>query len=192
MGKNYTEGQNINFAVACSELDKLDFTNPMSFSEFAKQGDPFAKLKAYVMQKGKYSSELSGYSLNLGTAYSSDYSSSYKRIIYYYTNTNSFDYDMVINSYYDTYVTIDIDKFDGSYSWAYYDNYDYVMRGTLYASTWTTSSLLGYSYCNAYSSSLKSTIRELATAMVDLLCTHMRSDLSKAGIKPADLGFVNF
>ena len=83
------------------------------------------------------------------------------------------------------------ENLDGSYFWQFFDD-TYKMYGTLYANSYTSSSLLGYSYNNISSSSLRADVRELASLMIDFLLVRIDSDFASIGVTAADLGFYNY
>jgi hypothetical protein len=81
---------------------------------------------------------------------------------------------------------------DGSYTWGYFDDSDYEMRGTLYASSFDTDTLLSYSSNNIKNASMRSIVRELASAMLSVACGRLTASLADCGVTAQDLGFVNF
>ena len=115
-----TNSQNLNFAVFTKELDNLEFDTPMTMAEFyEKEYSAFERIKDYVIEKGIYNSDGNYYRLVLNTTYSSDYTGSYSRAIYYYVESNSITFDYVINNgdywvYFKVY-----DDVDGLYYWHY-------------------------------------------------------------------------
>lgn len=187
------DSQNLNFAISMAEVDNLVQGTPLTFAEFyEKECDVFTKLKNYILEEGSYSYTYEEYYIYSGYRYSSDYSSKYSRYIYYDPDTETISFYLFINSSdYQVWITIDEDV-DGSYSWGYFDDYDERMSGTLYANTFTSNTLVGYSYTNVYSSSLKSSIRELASSMIKHLCSYMDDDLEDIGLSAEDLGFIYY
>ena len=187
----FTESQNLNFAISMSEMDNLDFSNPLTMQElFDKECNPYLRLATYIITNGTYRTSSSGsdyYILNMGTYYSSD--AKFTRYAYYYLDDGSITFDLAVDDgdYY-IYFTID-GEVDGIYAWSYFDDYDYKMSGTLYANTYNDDTLLGYSYNNISNSDLRDSVRNLASTMMDLLATFLNSDLSDIGITAADLGF---
>ena len=188
-----TNSQNLNFAVFVDELDNLIYGQALTMAEFyKKECDVYSKMVDYICQYGTYSSSSNCYVLTLGTTYSSDYSDKYTRRAYYYLDSGNITLDYVINNgEYWAYFIID-NNVDGSYRWYYFDDNDYEMNGTLYASTFDSNTLLGYSYNNIYSSSLRSSVRELASVMVSNLCSRIDYDFSSIGVTAEDLGFYYY
>ncbi len=189
--------QNLNFAIFTTEIDNLEFGTTLTMAEFyEKEGPPYVKLKNYIMSNGTYDSTDKVYKIDLGYTYSSDYESKYVRRAYYYVEDEEITLDFIIYEtggyfQYWTYFTIDEDV-DGSYFWSYFDENDYSMSGTLTASTYNTNSLLGYSNNNISDSSLRSSVRELASVMISQLLTCLDNDLADIDVTAADLGFYYY
>lgn len=185
------DSQNLNFAIRISELKKLVYNTPLSLPEFyEKECDVFAKLKNLIVSKGTFDSSDNEYELILGYSYSSDYCDKYtRRAIYDVADDIIYLYYLINTDYL---VSITIDEVDGVYSWGYYDKYDYIMLGTLYANTFTSNSLLGVSYNNFSYSSLLKSARSLASTMVIVLCQNMDADFKSIGVTAEDLGFLYF
>ncbi len=188
-----SDSQNLNFAVFTKELDNLTYGSPLTLAEFyLKECDVFEKLKNYIIDYGAYNASDNCYRLTLGTTYSSDYSSKYTRLVYYYVDDNEITLDFLIDDGdYWVYFVID-ENVDGSYYWSYFDNDDYEMSGTLYSSTYDSDTLLSYSSNNIYSSSLRQTVRELASAMISSLCSWIDSDFDTINVTAEDLGFYYY
>ncbi len=185
------DSQNLNFAISVNELSKLTYNTPLTVKEFyEKECDVFAKVKNHVMKKGTYDYEDNDYSLTLGVDYSSDYSSQYTRIISYDVADDELCLMLFIDA--DHLLSIYIDEVDYIYEWGYINSDDYYMSGTLYATTFTSNHLLGYSYNNISSSSLRSSVRELASSMASLLITYTNMDFADIGVRAIDLGFINY
>ena len=187
-----TNSQNLNFAVFTKELDNLEFDTPMTMAEFyEKEYSAFERIKDYVIEKGIYNSDGNYYRLVLNTTYSSDYTGSYSRAIYYYVESNSITFDYVINNgdywvYFKVY-----DDVDGLYYWHYFDD-SREMSGTLEASSYNSESLLTYSYTDFTSSLAKTEVQKFASSMMTVLCSWITNDLSGIGVSLGDLGFNSF
>ena len=186
------EGQNLNFAIACAEISNLSLGNELTFAEFyEKEGNAFIKLKNYVMEHGTYKSADNEYSLLTNTSYSSDYTTTYRRYVDYDVAENEIRFSIFIDTQY--LVTFYLDEeISGIYFWAYVDSSNYQMSGTLYASTYTDDTLLGYSYNNISYSSLRTSVRKLASSMMDLIVLGIDIDFSKIGVSAYDLGFIAY
>ena len=188
-----SDSQNLNFAVSSKELDNLVYGAPLSLQDFyLKECDVFAKMKNFIIENGTYLSESNSYGINLGTFYSSDYSSKYTRRAYYYVSSNTITLDFLIDDGKSwVYFTID-EAVDGSYDWSYFDDNSNKMSGTIYASTYNSNTLLGYSYNNISYSSLRDTTRKLASTMVSVLCSYITSDFESIGVTADALHFYNY
>lgn len=187
-----SDSQNLNFAVFAGELDNLTYGTPLSFREFyEKECNVFVRMKDYIMKNGEYNASTDGdyYDLVLGVTYSSDRSSKYTRIAYYYVDDNEITLDFLINDG-EMWVYFEIDEnVDGSYTWSYFDDNDYEMGGILYASTYDGDTLLGYNRNNITNATVRNSVRELASAMIDSLCYCIDDDFADIGVTAADLGF---
>ena len=187
------ESQNLNFAINVSELNNLYYGTPLTMAElYQKECDVFTLLKNYIIENGSYSASSNSYSLVFSTFYSPDYTSKYRRVAFYFVSSNTISLDFVIDDG-DNWVYFEINNnVDGSYYWEYFDENDYVMSGTLYASSYTSSTLLGYSYNNISYSSLRTSIRELASTMINSLCSGIDAGFSSIGVTAEDLHFDNY
>ena len=188
-----SDSQNLNFAVFTGELDNLTYGTPLTLAEFyLKECDVFEKIKNHIIDNGTYDSQNNCYRLTLGTTYSSDDSSKYTRLAYYYVDDNEITLDFLIDDG-DCWVYFAIDEnVDGSYDWFYFDYDDYEMGGMLYATTYDDYTLLGYSYNNiSYSSTIQS-VRELASTMISVLCSWIDNDFDTINVTAEDLGFYYY
>jgi len=185
------DSQNLNFAISVNELDNLTYGTPLTVAQFyEKECDVFTKVKNYVIQNGSYDSSDNDYSLTLGYTYSSDYSSKYTRMISYDVADDELCLMFFIDA--DNLVYIHIDEVDGVYNWSYIDTSGYYMSGTLYAATYTSNHLLGYNYNNITSSSIRTSVRELASSMASLLIAYTNTDFAEISVTAADFGFINY
>ena len=190
----YKDSQNLNFAISVRELDNLKYGTPLTVAQFyEKECDVFTKLKNYAKASGSYDSDDKNYDLVLGSEYSSNYSYKFVRELLYYVDD---DYIMLtlfsIGSNYTSALAIQIKEINGTYYWLFTDTGNYQMAGTLYASTYTSNTLLGYSYTNVSSSSLIKSTRNFASTMCAYLVSYIDDDFAEIGVTAADLGFVNF
>ncbi len=198
------DSQNLNFAIRTTEIQNLDFSNPIDFGEHNPDNsgtttpssptnptDIFSVMRSYAVTNGEYKDGV--YTVTFATEYSSDYKYIYIFHLGYDYIEDEFSLDIfVYSSSYSFLVSIDIDTIDGVYDWSYIDSYEYYMSGVINGNTWDTGYLLGYSYNNISSTSLRSSIRELASSSVNLLLFAVNAYLSENGITAYKLGFVNF
>lgn len=187
------DGQNLNFAISCNELDNLYFGSSLTMKQFyEKECNPFELIKNYVIENGTYDSSDGDYTILLDTSYSSDYAYTYKTYVVYDIADNELMFSLHINGENSAGFWVD-SSLSGSYTWAYIDDYNYEMMGTITARTYTDNTLLGYSYNNISSSSLRSSVRELASSMIDIILSIINIDLySSIGVSAADLGFISY
>ncbi len=187
-----TNSQNLNFAVSVAELDHLTYGTPLTMSQFyEKECNPFVKLKNYAIQNGKHNTVYDEYILLLGTQYFDNYTTQYKRVLYYDVPADALQIGMFIDGE-DYVVIVEIDTIDGSYEWIYYDLYDNWMSGILFSISYDPDTLLGYDYNNITSSSTRAAVRELASEMVNYLASYMDDDFASIGVTAEDLGFNNY
>lgn len=186
------ESQNLNFAINISELKKLSSSSPMTMAElYEKESDVYTKLKNYIVKNGTYDKSFDGgvYRLELDTMYSGD--NKFTQMAYYWVSADVISLDMSINNG-DIYVYFEIDEnVDGSYFWKYFDDNDYEMYGTMYATTFDDETLLAYSYTNITDPTFKSTAQSIASAVVYLICSNITEDFANIGVTAEDLQFYN-
>ena len=186
------DSQNLNFAVCIAELKNLENQTPMSMSKFYEtECDPYERLASYIVTKGSRDSGDDYYVLVLSEDYSSDYTTKFTLMAMYYPDDGEILMAMGVDSEVYTYIVL-TEEIDGVYDWYYFDDYDYEMSGTVRGSTLTENTLLGYSSNNISNSSLRSSIRELASDIVILICMKMNTCLTDIGLTAQDFGFVNF
>ncbi|MBO5315770.1 MAG: trypsin-like peptidase domain-containing protein [Clostridia bacterium] len=188
-------GQNLNFAISCSELDNLSYGTALSMSElYEKECNPFSILKDYIIENGTYDSEDNEYRLMYKTSYSSDYTTKYIHYIDYIVDDDELKLTLFLDGSTDCMVSFTVGSgVSGYYEWFYIDDYDYYMTGTITARTYTDNTLLGYSYHNLNYSSIRDSIRKLASNMIDLVLTGFDVYLyPETGVAISDLGFVSY
>lgn len=185
-----SDSQNLNFAVFAQELDNLKYGTPLTLADFcSKECNVFQKLKNHIVKNGTYDSSDKYYGLVLGTGYVSGNSSKYTRVAYYYIDSNEITLDFIIdNGECWAYFWLD-ENVSGSYEWSYFDSENYEMSGVLYANTYDSNTLLGYSDNNITSSTTRDSIRELASTMISAICSHIDDDFSDVRVTARDLGF---
>ena len=188
------DSQNLNFAICAKEIEKLVYGDQLTMQQFyEKECSPFLLLKNYIIENGTYFTEDGGgYCVLLGVDTNESGTTKFSRYAYYYYADNTITLDILVDdgSYW-LYITLD-EELDGLYAWDYFDQYDYEMGGMVNAGTFTSETLLGYSYNNIDYSDLRSEIRRLASNMMTLMLAYMEFDLGGFGITPATLGFTAF
>lgn len=184
-----SEAQNLNFAIHLSELEALDYDDPMTVEEYyEKECDAYSRIKNYVMEEGEYSD--GEYLLLLGYDYSSDYTSIYYRLITYDPAEDQIILGCSVDN--ESFVMVSVDpEISGIYSWGFMFD-DYYLGGTLYAASFDDDSLLSYTDYNIYSSEVRTSARKLASAMLKYFCANISTDFAELGVTAADLGFVYF
>ncbi|MBR2871324.1 MAG: serine protease [Clostridia bacterium] len=176
------------YGITAYNLGFTKFTSSSSSST----SDLFTTMKNYAITNGTYDDGC--YEVKYGTDYSSDYSTSYNFYIVYDVSTQEISFQLFAYSSngLSFLVSFDVDKVDGVYDWSYVDSYDDYMSGQIVGSTWDTGYVLGYSYNNITSSSLRTTVRELASSSMNVLLYSIDEHLSSKGITAYKLGFKNF
>lgn len=189
------DSQNLNFAISVKELSNLVYGTPLTVAEFyEKECDVFLKIKNYILQKGTYDSADNEYDLTFDIKTDSSSGLSTMTTATYDCSSQEIELSIFLtNSTSSHLLTITIDEIDGTYQWSYIDNYKYFMRGTIYASTWTSNSLLGVSsYTNIPTTSLVTSVRKVSSSMMNLLLLRIYTDFLDISLTPADLGFINY
>jgi hypothetical protein len=184
------EGQNLNFAVACSELDKLSYGQTLTLAEFyEKECDVFTRMANYTITYGERDTD--SYTYQIGYDYTSDYSTKFTRALSYYPNDEEIMISLLSDDGY-MFCFIITQELTGRYSYLYLDEDDYYMIGTIYGSLFDYNYTLTYTDCNVSYVSLRNTIKELASTMANYLLVNLEEDLSSIGVTAYDLGFVNY
>ena len=185
-----TDSQNLNFAINISEIDNLDFSSPLTMSElYEKECNAFKKIVNYAKQYGDYDYEDNQYVAEIGYNYNNG--TSFTRLLYYNIDSNDIQFVIYVDAV-EYWVSFTVDEnLSGEYFWIYLDDFNYEMYGTLYANTYTDDTLLGYTYNNV-GSSLRPSIRELASSLMSLLVTSIELDLAELDITVYDLGFIRY
>lgn len=183
------EYQDLNCAISVRELSNLKYNKALTIPEFyKKECDAFIKMRNYAIQEGWYDRHYNEYKLQLGCEYTSDYLIRCSRILYYSAGQNQIHLTLLFDD--EIMFILYIDEADGDYPWALIDS-DFYMKGRVSASTFKQNSLLRYTSDNLPSSS-RNSFRELASSMAKYLILTMYDDLAPIGVKPENLGFVNF
>ena len=182
--------QNLNFAIAIKELDRLVYGTPLTFSQFyEKESQPLVRMKNYIMSEGAYDASMGGYILVTETYPSVDGISLLARIVAYDVENDQIYFYEFINE--NHFVGFAIDEVDGVYAWAYYDADENYMIGTLYGDTFAVGSTLTYHSTNL-SSSLRASAQELSSLLIEDICCSIEVDFGSIGVTAEDLGLVNF
>ena len=185
------DSQNLNFAIFVSELKELTFGTPMTLREvYEKECDAFAKVKNYVISKGKLDSDGDEYTIETSKNYASN-GTLFKVNIFYKPSTDIITLAILWDN--ELFLTIELDEVYYSYDYGLlWSEYSYYMFGTLYANTFSASSTyLTYSSTNA-PSSLRYDLCELSASLAKLLITTVQKDLASINVTAVDLGFLNF
>lgn len=187
----------LNFAISTKEISNLKYGTSLTLAElYEKEGDVFTKIKNYIIKKGTYDREDNRYEIDFGSALVESLYVTTKAS--YTVSRQEIDFKIFIQdtsttSLNTTLLGITVDKIDGTYTWAYLDNTDHVMYGQINAATWTSNSLLGYTgYSGISSATLLSSIRKLASSMVNILLSTIPYDFKEISLTPKDLGFTSF
>ena len=187
------DSQNLNFAICVQEINNLVYGDRLTMQQFyEKECSPFLALKNYILANGTYFTEDGGgYRVLLGSD-TADNGMKFNRYAYYYLSDNTITLDIVVllnDNQYWLYMTLTED-IAGTYYWDYFDDMGNEMGGTVTAATFTTNTLLGYSYNNIDYSEIRTEVRNLASNMMVLLLTCVDLDLGDAGVTAASLGFT--
>ena len=185
------ESQNLNFAIHLSELDKLDFSKPMTMAQFyQKECNAYARLKKHILANGTQEADGSGYTLRLGSD-RSDGSNTYVRQLRYHAEAELISLDCLIDNEFLVCIYID-SEVSTVYKWYYVDTDDNLMSGELYARSFAEGSTLFYSEHNISNYNTVTAVQNLASSMVHYLCGCFNDDLALIGVTAGDLGFVSY
>ena len=177
------DSQNLNFAIGISELNKLDYSTPMTMAElYNKESNAYKKISNYVATYGELDDGGEYYYLELDYFYSSDYTTRYSIFAMYYPAEGEILLGLNDTKYYAYFVLTE--ELDGIYSWSYFDDNDYQLVGTLYGATYS-GGLLGYSNHNVYNAQLRSALQNLASTMIDVLCQSLDECFEDIGVTVA-------
>jgi hypothetical protein len=183
------DSQNLNFAINISHMSDLSYGTKLTVAQFyEKECDVLSKIKNYIMQNGTYDAADGEYLLITGSDYMDDIQ--INRMLYYNVVEDTVMLCVMLDTDYMVQITIDV--VDGEYEWWYIDYADNFMSGTIYASTYTSNTLLGYSYHNMTNSSLCQSVRKLSSTMIDVMLKLLELDLAEIGVTARDLGFYNY
>ena len=185
------ESQNLNFAIHLSELDKLDFSKPMTMEQFyQKECNAYARLKKHIIANGTQEEDGSGYTLRLGSDHSEG-GNTYMRQLRYHADTELISLDCLID--YEFLVSVYIDsEVSGIYKWYYVDTDDYIMSGDLYAQSFAEGATLFYREHNISNYNTVTAVQNLASSMIHYLCGYMNTDFAIIGLTAADLKFIYY
>lgn len=185
------DSQNLNFAVSVKELSNLVYETPLSFSEFyEKEGNPFKRVKNYILQKGTYDAKYDRYTVTF-TPTNIDAEIEYQTKGHYYPTKDVIEFVcLCADDNYAIMSFLTIDTIDGIYDWDCLDSEDGYMYGKIYASTWTVNSLLSVSKYSNISSSQQSSYREIASKLISLTVYSIAYDYQEIDVCAADFGFT--
>ena len=186
------DSQNLNFAISVNEIDNLNFSTPLTFAEFyEKEFDVFNKLKNFIIANGEYNANDNDYTVSFGSYYwTSNYN--YMSGAYYDVTNNTITLTNYIYNKTMTYsimTFVDIESINGVYEWSIIDAEANFMSGNIYASSFTSNTVLTYSYKSGFSGSEYSA-REVASQMIYQTLKDMSIDYYSIGISASDLGFI--
>ncbi len=185
------EGQNLNFAIACMEIDQMNPGNAMTFSEyFALECDPATILYDYITSNGDYDYEDKDYTVFLDSTTSS--SSTCVPLLVYDVSKAQFSFEMLYTSSSGSFlVGVEFDKSLKNYTWFYADD-DNVMTGNFYRTLFSgTSSTLTYQSTNIYYS-MRNSYTKLSAQAIHLMLLLVDRSLQEIGLDLQDFGFLNY
>lgn len=185
------DSQNLNFAIRVNEINNLSFSTPLTMAQlYDKESNTYEKLKNYIISKGEYDKVDKEY-----TIYFNDYywnsSNRYKTSGTYYVEDNQITLNIFIYNNSRSYTTlsgITIKNTDGVYDWAIIDSDYNFMQGTIYASTFTSNTVLSYTYKLGFTYTA-STAKTIASQAIYQLLSDLEVDYKSIGITAKDLGF---
>ncbi len=188
----FRESQNLNFAIAPSEIKKLSFVTPMTLKEvYDKECNAFLKACTYIGENGTWESDGGYYFILLGNRIAST-GEDYTWMAMYYPSDNEISVSLVWNHVY--YLSIFVTGYGNTYDYGFWDEeYNYNMFGEIYLQTFSSeTTALGYTSTNIPYESVITSTRRLAASQASLLITLLSNDLASVGMSIKDFGFINF
>ncbi len=187
------DSQNLNFAIAVSEISNLTYGVPLTFAEFyEKECDVYKKLKNYIISKGTYDSSDNDYTVSFLSSYWNS-THNYRTGARYDVTDDKIELTCFVYKYDMSYTTMSfltIDKISSVYDWSFIDSDYNFMQGYIYPSSFTSSTVLSYSSKIGFTYTA-TTARQLASQLIYATLRDMKTDYSSIGIKASDLGFTN-
>lgn len=183
------DSQNLNFAISISELDWLDYEEPLTMAEFYyEELNPYQKIAVHLEENGIYREEYGTYVLMLDTVQSPPYD--YKIWAEYVPDKAVIDFFLSVNDDLHTVLSLDETR-SGIYDWYCFDD-NYEMAGRVIASKLTYREPLTYDYTNVTSSDMLESMREVASTSVRHICNCITARLGEIGVTAKLFGFIYF
>ena len=178
--------------VGCNNSDGQNGNANNGSSQANQSSQVYTKLKNYIVRNGEYDSVDRNYCLFFDIENGESFA--YMTGAYYYIDDGEISLTLYVDNdatYH--YITLDILKINGVYTWSYLDENNRFVTGNVYGSTFSKSSTLGYiNYSGIYSTSVLNSVIELASTMMRVLLLKIEIDYSSIGITAKDLGFIYF
>ena len=183
------EGQNLNFALPVSYIDKLSYGEKLTMEEFyEKENAAFIALKDHIVKNGEYDKENEYYCIYLDSEYLSDLV--LERYVYYYPDSEEIELCSYLNDL--IAISVYIDKGDCEYLWCYFDVDDNYVEGILDAATYTDSTYPEITYNEITDANFLAQVWTLSSAVIYNMWDHFDGDFADAGVTSEDFGFSIF
>ena len=185
------DSQNLNFAVAVSELENLEYGNSLTLSALAeKEAGIYLKLKNHLIKKGEYDRTEKTYTLELGESTVS--SQTWARAAIYNVENEQVEI-MVANENGDLFVLIVDATSEDTYIWGFTNINDMsIMAGTVYAPDFEADTLLTYTESEIEGTTAIRNARKQASSMLAYLCKNWSRDFTGSGVSLDDAGFTSY
>ncbi len=189
------DSQNLNFAIALTELDKLDYSTPMTMAQcYETEYTAYVRLKKLVVQEENYDTKSGNYMLMFKMDYSSDYTDIYCCYAMYMVEEDQLMVGMSIlnqatGEVSDTFMMAIDPDLSGEYEWAYTEN-TYIMSGIMYADSYESGDVLYSTDDNVPSSVLYKAFLDMASSMASYLIGYL--EIPEIEFSAAEIGFANF
>ena len=195
----YLDSQQLNFAIHTSELNNLDYSNPMTMAEVYEAenagAESYDALLNFIYTNGVLDYESDNtpyYSVVLDKWDYNGYS--YYSMMYYYPDTDELSLDLLIEQgdlYYWVYISLN-PQLDGDYYWDYFDSDTSYMWGYLDAPSFTANSTLSYYETDVPSDYVEDVVM-LSTQMVHTSLAYFAEVVTYyTDVTLADIGFTNY
>ena len=184
------DGQNLNFAISCSEMSKLTYGQVLTLPQlYELECDALTLIKSYLKENG---ADFFGgsYDLDIGETVSDDQQYTFYKYISYLEAEDMVVLSIMMNE--DCMLGIYMMDLDSAYAWVYMDDNCSMLGELNPAALSESTTMLSYVQTDLTSTTDIQNIMAISAALAIELCYYLDDDLEEMGVTAADLGFVNF
>ncbi len=186
-------GQNLNFAIKCSEIDNLVYGSSLTLEQvYEAECDAVDILRDYVIENGEYSAADNAYAIELTpTVTTEEPIYNFANAIFYYVEMDALAFATVKDE--ESIFAIYIFETDFEYMWMYMSAEGETMYGSLIAPELSTQTGALSFYDSSFTDvSSETDAMELSALMAISFFTVFDGDMAECGVTAADFGFWNF